>query len=71
MAAYKKATEEDKVGAVMYGDEMIDEASRKMAEQLAVKGRLCGLDQKLAEKNAGVVAAPEPAPAAAGAGEQA
>jgi citrate lyase subunit beta/citryl-CoA lyase len=63
MAAYKKATEEDKLGAVMYGDEMIDEASRKMAEQLAIKGRLCGLDKKLAEKNAG--AAPEPAAAAA------
>jgi hypothetical protein len=36
----------------MYGDEMIDEASRKMAEQLAIKGRLCGLDKELAEKRA-------------------
>ena len=53
MAAYKKATEEDKLGAVMYGDEMIDEASRKMAEQLATKGRLCGLDRQLADKRAG------------------
>jgi len=50
LAAYKKATEEDKLGAVMYGDEMIDEASRKMAEQLAIKGRLCGLDRELAGK---------------------
>ncbi len=29
--AYQKATEEDRKGAVMFGDEMIDEASRKMA----------------------------------------
>jgi citrate lyase subunit beta/citryl-CoA lyase len=53
MAAYKKATEEDKLGAVMFGDEMIDEASRKMAEQLSIKGRLCGLDKKLAGATAG------------------
>jgi citrate lyase subunit beta/citryl-CoA lyase len=50
LAAYKKATEEDKLGAVMFGNEMIDEASRKMAEQLAAKGRLCGLDKKLAAR---------------------
>ena len=50
MAAYKTATEEHKLGAVMYGDEMIDEASRKMAEQLSIKGRQMGLDKKLAEK---------------------
>jgi hypothetical protein len=55
----------------MFGDEMIDEASRKMAEQLSIKGRLCGLDKKLAEKNSGGAAAPEPAPAGATAGEQA
>ena len=42
------------MGAVMYGDEMIDEASRKMAEQLSAKGRLCGLDKKLAEKGGAV-----------------
>jgi citrate lyase subunit beta/citryl-CoA lyase len=71
MAAYKKATEEDHVGAVMFGDEMIDEASRKMAEQLSIKGRLCGLDKKLAEKHTGGATAPEPAPAGATAGEQA
>ncbi|HEV3234206.1 MAG TPA: CoA ester lyase [Candidatus Dormibacteraeota bacterium] len=69
LEAYRKATEEDKLGAVMYGDEMIDEASRKMAEQLAIKGRAAGLDKRLAEKQAG--AAPEPAPAGAVAGEQA
>jgi len=52
LEAYRKATEEDRLGAVMYGNEMIDEASRKMAEQLAEKGKLCGLDEKLAAKRA-------------------
>jgi citrate lyase subunit beta / citryl-CoA lyase len=70
MAAYKKATEEDKIGAVMFGEEMIDEASRKMAEQLAVKGRLSGLDKQLAAKRSGAAAATEAAPAGAVAGEQ-
>ena len=33
--AYEKATTEgDRMGAVMFGDEMIDEASRKMANQV-------------------------------------
>ncbi len=41
--AYRKATEEDRLGAVMYGDEMIDEASRKMAVQIAQQGRVAGL----------------------------
>jgi citrate lyase subunit beta/citryl-CoA lyase len=71
MAAYKKATEEDRLGAVMFGDEMIDEASRKMAEQLVIKGRAAGLDKQLSEKNSGPAGPPEPAPAAAAAGEQA
>src|SRR5256714_1933577 len=31
LQAYKKATEDDRMGAVMFGDEMIDEASHKMA----------------------------------------
>ena len=30
-------------GAVMFGTEMIDEASRKMAEQLAMRGRAAGM----------------------------
>jgi citrate lyase subunit beta/citryl-CoA lyase len=71
MAAYKKATEEDRLGAVMFGDEMIDEASRKMAEQLVIKGRAAGLDKQLSGKNSGPAAPPEPAPAGAAAGEQA
>jgi citrate lyase subunit beta/citryl-CoA lyase len=41
--AYKHATEVERLGAVMFGNEMIDEASRKMAEQLAERGRAAGL----------------------------
>jgi citrate lyase subunit beta/citryl-CoA lyase len=32
-----------KLGAVMLGDEMIDEASRKMALVIAAKGRAAGM----------------------------
>jgi citrate lyase subunit beta/citryl-CoA lyase len=43
--AYEKSTSEagGHRGAVMLGDEMIDEASRKMALVVAVKGRAAGL----------------------------
>ena len=43
--AYARATSEagGRRGAVMLGDEMIDEASRKMALVVAVKGRAAGL----------------------------
>jgi citrate lyase subunit beta/citryl-CoA lyase len=41
--AYKHATEVEKRGAVMFGNEMIDEASRKMALQLAERGRAAGM----------------------------
>jgi citrate lyase subunit beta/citryl-CoA lyase len=41
--AYAHATTVDQRGAVMLGDEMIDEASRKMAAGLAAKGRAAGL----------------------------
>jgi citrate lyase subunit beta/citryl-CoA lyase len=41
--AYQKATEQDRTGAVMFGDEMIDEASRKMAAVHAAQGRAAGL----------------------------
>jgi len=40
---YRHATEVERRGAVMFGKEMIDEASRKMAEQLAARGRAAGL----------------------------
>jgi citrate lyase subunit beta/citryl-CoA lyase len=41
--AYSRATTVDQRGAVMLGDEMIDEASRKLAAGLAAKGRAAGL----------------------------
>src|SRR3954469_4995790 len=41
--AYKKATEGDRMGAVMFGDEMIDEASRKMANKFITRGERAGL----------------------------
>jgi citrate lyase subunit beta/citryl-CoA lyase len=41
--AYERATEVDKTGAVMLDDEMIDEASRKMALMVAAKGDAAGL----------------------------
>jgi citrate lyase subunit beta/citryl-CoA lyase len=41
--AYEHATDVELKGAVMFGTEMIDEASRKMAEQLAARGRAAGM----------------------------
>ena len=41
--AYKAATEEEHKGAVMFGDEMIDEASRKMALKFVSRGERAGL----------------------------
>jgi citrate lyase subunit beta/citryl-CoA lyase len=41
--AYKTATEHDLKGAVMFGDEMIDEASRKMARKFVSRGERAGL----------------------------
>ncbi|HVL65204.1 MAG TPA: CoA ester lyase [Actinomycetota bacterium] len=43
LEAYKEATEVDRRGAVMFGNEMIDEASRKMAVQFAERGRAAGM----------------------------
>ena len=45
--AYEYCTSEagGKLGAVMLGDEMIDEASRKMAIVVAAKGRAAGMDR--------------------------
>jgi citrate lyase subunit beta / citryl-CoA lyase len=43
LEAYRHATEVERVGAVMFGSEMIDEASRKMAEQVVARGRAAGL----------------------------
>jgi citrate lyase subunit beta / citryl-CoA lyase len=43
LEAYARATGEDGRGAVVFEGEMIDEASRKMAEQVAARGRAAGL----------------------------
>lgn len=44
LEAYRQATEEgDRKGAVMLGDEMIDEASRKVARMLVSRGERAGL----------------------------
>jgi citrate lyase subunit beta/citryl-CoA lyase len=41
--AYRDATEGERKGAVMFGDEMIDEASRKVAVALVARGERAGL----------------------------
>ena len=41
--AYKAATEVDLLGAVMFGDEMIDESSRKMASKFISRGQRAGM----------------------------
>ena len=43
--AYRHATEVERRGAVMFGNEMIDEASRKMATQFAERGRAAGMQR--------------------------
>lgn len=43
LEAYRQATEVERKGAVMLGDEMIDEASRKMATQFHARGLAAGL----------------------------
>jgi citrate lyase subunit beta/citryl-CoA lyase len=42
---YKHVSEVERKGAVMFGNEMIDEASRKMAEQVAARGRAAGMER--------------------------
>jgi citrate lyase subunit beta/citryl-CoA lyase len=46
LEAYRKATDVDLAGAVMYGDEMIDEATRKMAEVTSTRGRAAGMSAR-------------------------
>jgi citrate lyase subunit beta/citryl-CoA lyase len=46
--AYKEATETERKGAVMFGDEMIDEASRKMAIKFVSRGERAGLKRSQA-----------------------
>src|SRR5882762_1237317 len=46
LEAYEKATTEgDRRGAVMFGDEMIDEASRKMASKFVTRGERAGMSR--------------------------
>jgi citrate lyase subunit beta/citryl-CoA lyase len=45
LEAYRVATEENNTGAVMFGDEMIDEASRKMATKFLSRGTRAGLSR--------------------------
>jgi citrate lyase subunit beta/citryl-CoA lyase len=45
LETYNKATEEDHTGALMFGDEMIDEASRKMAKKFLSRGERAGLQR--------------------------
>ena len=44
LAAYEQATEGERKGAVMFGDEMIDEASRKMAVKFVTRGERAGFE---------------------------
>jgi citrate lyase subunit beta / citryl-CoA lyase len=44
LAAYRQFTDVDGLGAAMFDGEMIDEASRKMAAQVATRGRAAGLE---------------------------
>ncbi|MHB8512832.1 MAG: HpcH/HpaI aldolase/citrate lyase family protein [Actinomycetota bacterium] len=48
---YKYVTEVERKGAVMFGKEMIDEASRKMAEQFAARGHAAGLKRSKTVKD--------------------
>jgi citrate lyase subunit beta / citryl-CoA lyase len=52
LEAYRKATDEDMTGAVMFGDEMIDEASRKMAEVTSMRGRAAGMKPRPVDERA-------------------
>src|SRR5215510_12482274 len=45
LEAYQHATEGDRKGAVMFGDEMIDEASRKMALKFVTRGERAGFSR--------------------------
>jgi citrate lyase subunit beta/citryl-CoA lyase len=41
--AYREATEKNHTGAVMFGDEMIDEASAKIAHSFVARGERSGM----------------------------
>jgi citrate lyase subunit beta / citryl-CoA lyase len=58
--AYRYYTTEHRRGAAMLGDEMIDEASRKLALVAAVKGRAAGLRRSQRFEPAGMSSAEHP-----------
>jgi citrate lyase subunit beta/citryl-CoA lyase len=41
--AYREATEHQHTGALMFGDEMIDEASAKIANSFVARGERSGM----------------------------
>lgn len=51
LEAYRKATGEDRRGAVMWEGAMIDEASRKMAESVVARGLAAGLKAEKLSQN--------------------
>jgi citrate lyase subunit beta/citryl-CoA lyase len=51
LEAYDQATNVDRKGAVMFGDEMIDEASRKMAIQFRMRGEAAGMTRSAGAGN--------------------
>jgi citrate lyase subunit beta/citryl-CoA lyase len=53
LEAYRAATEDEGKGAVMFGDEMIDEASRKMAIKFVSRGERAGLKRSSDEQGGG------------------
>ena len=50
LAAYDKATGAEGTGAVMFGDVMIDEASRKMAARVVQRGDAAGMTARPADR---------------------
>src|SRR5262245_29614509 len=50
LEAHRAATEDEGKGAVMFGDEMIDEASRKMAIKFVSRGERAGLKRSSDEQ---------------------
>jgi len=46
LEAYAAATTRERAGAVLFGGEMIDEASRRMAEQVSARGRAAEMTRR-------------------------
>jgi citrate lyase beta subunit len=63
LEAYAEATGVQHRGAVMLGDEVIDEASRKLALVTAAKGRAAGLARRTGTPDPGGLSSAEHPPA--------